>query len=907
MLLVVEDESTIAQGLRDLLEGMGYPVGEPVASGEGAIRAAGERQPALVLMDIGLAGEMDGIEAARQIRERYGIPSIFLSARSDEATLRRARGVPPYSFLVKPFHKQELRAAVEMALYRAALEARERQHLRGLEILSRAAASLVQIDNDQELLEYVSDQAGLLAGNSEALEMLAGLTSNARQRLRVELALSQSEKDYRQIFENAYDAILIFDPEEMTILEANPRASEVYGYGREEFPGMRLEKISGDPAGYRARVREAVEKQSRVEFEAVQYRKDGAERFVQVSAALTAYKGRQVILSINRDNTERKLTEIRLDLNARRLSAMSRMGQIVTSSLDLGEVLQRVTAEAQLLMGVDSIAILLQEDQGELVTVAASDQDWPALYGRRIPIGAGIAEAVLRSGQAVMRDGLSTPGGQEKVSGEQSLLAVPLSLNESVIGVVQAAHSKAGFFHRDDQRTLEGVAIWAAIAIANARQYTTIQERLQESEAIVEIGRSLLGTLNLEQVLQMIVDSAQHLIPKVDRAVIHLVDERNNSLVMSAATGFDELQGPFFTIRPGEGVAGKVLAEGKTINVADTQTDSSYLPLGARDQRGSLLVAPIQSGLDLLGTLSVRSAVPNAFKADYERLLTILGVQAALAINNARLFAAEQRSRQLAESLLQHEKSTRAQLVQSEKLAALGRIVASVAHELNNPLHAIHNAIYLVSQAGKLNAQTQEDLQVALDETKRMANLIARLRETYRPATYEEFQEQELRELVEDVHSLLATHMRHKNIEFIYQSAAELPAVRVIKDQIRQVILNLCLNAIESMPEGGKLTVSSSLSADSREFLLTFKDSGPGIPVDILPNIFEPFYTTKEGGTGLGLAISYDIVQRHKGRIEVENVPQGGAIFKIWLPTGQPTNPTRTRKGQIRSAAKAHG
>jgi signal transduction histidine kinase/DNA-binding response OmpR family regulator len=418
------------------------------------------------------------------------------------------------------------------------------------------------------------------------------------------------------------------------------------------------------------------------------------------------------------------------------------------------------------------------------------------------------------------------------------------------------------------------------------RQYATIQQRLQESETIAEIGRSLLGTLNLSRVLQMIVESAHHLIPNVDRAVIHLLNQEKQTLEMAAASGYDRLAGPFFPILPGQGVAGKVLSEGRTINISDTRTDPIYVPMAARNPGGSLLVAPIGSSTGLLGTLSVRSSVVKAFSADHERLLTVLGVQAALAINNARLFEAEQKSRQLAETLLQQEKATRAQLVQTEKLAALGRIVASVAHELNNPLQAIQNAIYLVRMEETLNAQTQEDLGVALNETNRMADLIARLRETYRPAMREEFQAEAVNSLVEEVQKLLSTHMRHQNIDFHFQPGPDLPQIALIRDQLRQVIINISLNAVEAMSDGGVLTAATVYQPERDEVLLSFTDTGPGISEDILPFIFDPFFTAKEGGTGLGLAISYDIVQRHKGRIEVESQLGQGTIFRIWLPVG---------------------
>ena len=247
-------------------------------------------------------------------------------------------------------------------------------------------------------------------------------------------------------------------------------------------------------------------------------------------------------------------------------------------------------------------------------------------------------------------------------------------------------------------------------------------------------------------------------------------------------------------------------------------------------------------------------------------------------IENARLYADLQEA-------LRQEQSARAQMVQSEKLAALGRIVASVAHELNNPLQAIHNALYLVKSDDLPNPQTRSDLEVALREVDRMAELIARLRETYRPVFREEFKPENMNNLIREVQKLIGTHLRHKNIQFTFEPCNTLPSVQIIRDQFKQVLINTCLNAVEAMHDGGALAIRTIDSPETSEVSIIITDTGPGIAPDVMPFIFDPFYTTKEGGTGLGLSITYDIVRRHNGRIEVESESGKGSTFKISLPT----------------------
>jgi two-component system NtrC family sensor kinase len=262
----------------------------------------------------------------------------------------------------------------------------------------------------------------------------------------------------------------------------------------------------------------------------------------------------------------------------------------------------------------------------------------------------------------------------------------------------------------------------------------------------------------------------------------------------------------------------------------------------------------------------------------YFNLALTLSAQIAIAFVNAQLYADLQDS-------LQHERDARAQVVQAEKLAAIGRLSASVAHELNNPLQVIQNSLYLVRHESVLDKQAQDDLDVALTESQRMADLIERMRETYRPTTATEFRPESLNALIAEVEKLINTHLRHNKIIFEFNPDPQLPPVHCLRDQLKQVILNLSINAVEAMQDGGRLTISTSISTNADGVWMTFVDTGQGIAPSDLANIYDPFFTRKAGGTGLGLAISYDIVQHHRGRIEVDSEPGRGTTFRIWLPT----------------------
>jgi two-component system sensor histidine kinase AtoS len=134
------------------------------------------------------------------------------------------------------------------------------------------------------------------------------------------------------------------------------------------------------------------------------------------------------------------------------------------------------------------------------------------------------------------------------------------------------------------------------------------------------------------------------------------------------------------------------------------------------------------------------------------------------------------------------------------------------------------------------------------------------------------------------VEKLIGTHLRRNDVTLNFTPGENIPACSLIQDQIKQVILNISLNAVESMPKGGTLSITTHLEKDENQVRLEISDTGAGIPQDVLPYIFDPFVTTKDRGTGLGLAITYDIVSRHGGRIEPESQPGQGTTFHVWLP-----------------------
>ncbi len=233
-------------------------------------------------------------------------------------------------------------------------------------------------------------------------------------------------------------------------------------------------------------------------------------------------------------------------------------------------------------------------------------------------------------------------------------------------------------------------------------------------------------------------------------------------------------------------------------------------------------------------------------------------------------------------------------LFESEKLAATGRLAAAIAHEINNPLEAIQNALYLLVKRIPEDDPNAKFLNIAMKETERMSRILRQMLGFYRPAA--DLTPTDLNALIDEAGTLVAKRLRDRSVRIEKFLDPALPKVLAAADQIKQVILNLVLNAAEAMPTGGLITVTTESHHDAASgFILAeavqvqVADTGPGIADEYLAHIFEPFFSTKgEKGTGLGLWVSLGIAQSHGGRLQVRNRPGGGTVFSLTLPIGGP-------------------
>lgn len=235
------------------------------------------------------------------------------------------------------------------------------------------------------------------------------------------------------------------------------------------------------------------------------------------------------------------------------------------------------------------------------------------------------------------------------------------------------------------------------------------------------------------------------------------------------------------------------------------------------------------------------------------------------------------------------EKDTHEALIQSEKLALTGRLAASLAHEINNPLQASIGCLGLVDEIldeDDRKADLGIYINMALDELKRGARIVKKLRDLHRKSDPSEKTPIDLKRMIDDVLLLAKNQLYDRNIVPIFPFQGSPPIIMAVRDQIQSVLLNIVINAVDAMPNGGFIYVDLDPTEDPDGFTLKIRDTGTGMDQNVIDHLFDPFFTTKEEGVGLGLYLCNEIVNNHDGHIKVDSEVGKGTIFSIWLPKG---------------------
>ena len=410
------------------------------------------------------------------------------------------------------------------------------------------------------------------------------------------------------------------------------------------------------------------------------------------------------------------------------------------------------------------------------------------------------------------------------------------------------------------------------------RSEQALRRRNRELAALIEINRMVTSSLDLDEVLEATMRGIREIL-QVEAGSLVLLDEETGRLVFRKTLSPEQGWVTGRTIRPGEGIVGYVVQSGEPKLVNNVERDPHFLA-EVDEETGftsrAILCVPLTIRNRVIGAIEVINKLDGAFTEQDLELLQAMAASVAVAVDNANLYS------ELADFAKELERS-QAQLVQAEKMAAIGRLAASIAHEINNPLQAIHNSLHLSLREGLEDDKRLQYLSMAQAEVQRLIEIVQRMLDFYRPSRGGAVPT-DINSIVENVLTLAHKRLQYGGVRVLTHLAPDLPPVPVVPDQITQVFLNIVINAIEAMPSGGDLRLETLLSGDGEWVLTSFQDTGQGMSSEQITNLFEPFYTTKPTGTGLGLAISYGIIERHGGAIEVSSRPGQGATFVVKLP-----------------------
>jgi len=612
--------------------------------------------------------------------------------------------------------------------------------------------------------------------------------------------------------------------------------------------------------------------------------------------------------------SEREPQSERLQRRIDEVTALNDMARAITSMLDPDEILHFIMGEAQELFEAEAASIALIDDDGETLTFrVAVGAGADGVIGQQIQIGQGVAGWVAQTGEPTRVDDTSLDNrfmvDVDKQTGytTRNIMCAPMIVEDRIIGVVEIINRRTNTFDEDDLRLLSAVSAHVGAAVDRSRLYRSAQRRAEQMTALYEASVDLVGQTHLPDLLEAIASRASDLLNASGGCLYLLEDaprvedaaEDRVILRLVAITG-PHADHVGLHLRIGEGAAGKAVQTDQPVIVEDYGAWEGRSPkFSLETPTKAVLSIPLRWREHIIGAMGVfDDSEPRRFTDDDAQLLGLIGHLASNAIGNTKLFAETKRRAIDNERLYQEREQAyrdlqeaQNQLVQTEKLRALGQMASGIAHNFNNSLAIILGRTQLtVRRAG--SEAIRSDLEAIAQATRDGAATVRRLQEF----TRQQPDDSALtilnpNDVVESVAEITRPRWKDqmeaegRDVELVTETTA-IPNVAGNAAELREVLMNLIFNALDAMPQGGTITLRTGY-AEGR-VTISVEDTGSGIPEEVKNRIFDPFFTTKGlQNSGLGLSTSYGIIARHGGEIHVESEPGIGTTFIISLPPAE--------------------
>jgi signal transduction histidine kinase len=556
------------------------------------------------------------------------------------------------------------------------------------------------------------------------------------------------------------------------------------------------------------------------------------------------------------------------------INALLEISKAIASGLYLEDVLRLIVTVTANVMDSKICSLWILDEKDQMLKLKATQSiSEEYLKERSLAIGEGVVGYVaLHNKPMAIADVLKDPLYKEKdlarKEGLVSMLSVPMCIKERVIGVINCYTSYPHHFSKSEEEMLTAVANQAAICIENS---------------------GLMETLDIDEILKLALEGVTKNVG-FDRARLYLVNEKENALECKMAVGVDQekAKGIALPLDPEQSIVTRSVFEKHPFVIPDVNKDPRVNPiLKEKFNLHSLVVIPILAKERALGVITADYLEPGrTITREALEAVMAFAQQAGLAIHNALMVQelkafSEQMEKKIQKTTADLKKAE-AQLIRSEKLAALGQLAAGIAHEIRNPLTSINILIHSMTENLPSGSSRGEDLRVVEEEIHRINEIVDQFLKFAKPAP-PLLEKTEIETLFDETLQLLRLQIQKREIS-VRKEFLPLPPALIDSEQMKQVILNLFLNSIQAMPRGGCLDLRGQTSGDDHWIQLTIQDSGIGIPPEDMDKLFDPFFTRKEGGMGLGLSIAHRIIDQHHGKIDVESSPEKGTTFTLWLP-----------------------
>lgn len=579
------------------------------------------------------------------------------------------------------------------------------------------------------------------------------------------------------------------------------------------------------------------------------------------------------------------------------LGILIRIVEAVHNSSDLKEIYNTALDLVVELEKVDMAAIyIVEEATGDAVMKA--NRGFPDDYVKnagRIPSSKGITWKVINSGEILNIEDVHKyaeigPAGRR--AGYHGVLGVPVMLDQKAIGVIWFARYVEEKFTPREVELLSTIGSQIAIAISKAKQTQELEERNLNLSVLSAIAENVHKSVDLKLTYESFLEMTKSL-DIYDIMALYLVDEKGDTdeAVLQIQSGLPEqyLKQASRVRRP-HGVTWDVIQSGEpkyheNMRSEDTAIGPAGKALGPR----SVLSIPLKSGARTIGVIHFTSLEKTAFDNKERDFLFSLGNQIGTAIAKAMVFEeARERAEEL-QSLYENLQSAQSQLIQSEKLASLGQLVSSIAHEINNPLTPILGYSQLLITQKDTDIEKREKFLDVINESaekvKRIVENLLSFARTDKPNR----EYTDINTILDKAVEFREYQLSLENIEVVRRYDPQIPKTMVDANQLQQVFTNIILNADHAMADvngGGGVIEITTRVRDGRTIEITISDNGPGMEKDLQEKIFDPFFTTKPPGvgTGLGLSVSYGIIKEHGGEITVSSETGEGTKFTMLLP-----------------------